>query len=121
MAGLTLDLQEHCSAGCRALNLEQSLVALVVAGWMGCWGQGHQWSWVEDADWLVPVEAGDRYGGQWGMSWDWGVEEPTGVDLECWGWVVGHLDDLGNHLQAVGVQGLGTDQGWHCWMEDRRG
>lgn len=121
MAGLALDLQEHCSAGCRPLNLERSLVALVVAGWMGCWGQGHQWSWVEDADWLVPVEAGDRYGGQWGTSWDWGVEEPTGVALVCWGWVVGHLDDLGNLLQAVRVQGQGTDQGWHCWMEDRRG
>lgn len=55
-----MDLQECCSAGCRMLTLEQSLVALVVAGWMEYWSRDRQWSWVEDADWLALVEAGDR-------------------------------------------------------------
>lgn len=60
MAGLALDLQKRCSADCRMLTLERSLVALVVAGWMECWSRDRQWSWVEDADWLALVEAGDR-------------------------------------------------------------
>lgn len=93
-------------------------MALVVAGLMGCWVQGHRWSWVVDAD-CLELEAGDHSADLWGMNWDLGAEEPTGVVLGCWDWVVGHLE--GSLLQAVGVQGLGMDQGWHYLMEGQRG
>lgn len=67
MAGLALDHQECYSADCKVWNLEQSWVVSVVAGLMGCWVQGHRWSWVEDADCLA-LEAGDHSADLWGMN-----------------------------------------------------